>query len=122
MITPDLFAHLNHLNGCVTLHGKQSALVLPQLNLPTAEMCSVACQTDAHEPEPKLLLDSLQVRSYVRLTCSSTEHALKRIDKLRFHNNVSNIYLAEFSICVIPLSGVVTKAISLSTQLVAEGG
>ena len=63
MITPDLFAHLNHLNGCVTLHGKQSALVLPQLNLPTAEMCSIACQTDAHDPEPKLLLDSLQVRT-----------------------------------------------------------
>ena len=77
MITPDLFAHLNHLNGCVTLHGKQSALVLPQLNLPTAEMCSIACQTDAHEPEQKLLLDSLQVSTYVRLTCSSTVHALK---------------------------------------------
>ena len=48
-MTPELFAHVNQLNGCVTLHGKQSAIVVPCQTTPTTEACSIACQTDLKE-------------------------------------------------------------------------
>ena len=54
IITPELFAHLNHINGFATLQecvgGGGHPLMSPlQTPPPVAEMTSIACQTEELE-------------------------------------------------------------------------
>ena len=77
IITPELFAHLNHINGFATLQEcgvgnpvMVNPLMMPVASLPVTEMSSIACQTEAveeHQPDKVQHVHSSTISLYLTL-------------------------------------------------------